>query len=141
MTCAPSTTSGSWSSSSPMHGPGSHHHPIRRRPSHGRRSKREPQRARTLFSFAFSSLLAVHLLACAASPSPTSSGTTAFSSANDAPGQLSLTFEEYVGQGDQDWFLTGKLPHTVSAMMPSRETSFHNDLEACDYTVANDWSR
>ena len=56
----------------------------------------------------------------------------------DAPEQISMTFEEYMDQDTEDWFLTGKNEYSVLAMMVSRETSFHNDLEETDYTVTDD---
>ena len=49
-----------------------------------------------------------------------------------------MTFEEYLAQGGEAWFLTGKQAYTVQAMMASRETSFHNELEVADYTVTDD---
>ena len=55
-----------------------------------------------------------------------------------APGQTAMTFEEYLAQGGEAWFLTGKLAYTVQAMMVSKETSFHNELEVADYTVTDD---
>lgn len=53
-------------------------------------------------------------------------------------GQKEMTLEEYLGTTDEQWFLTGKKRYTVQAMMVSRETSFHNDLEMVDYTVTDD---
>ena len=52
--------------------------------------------------------------------------------------QISMTFEEYLAQSEEPWFLTGKNEYSIQAMMVSEETSFHNDLEAADYTVMND---
>ena len=52
--------------------------------------------------------------------------------------QVSMTFEEYLEQGGESWFLTGKRQYTVQAMMVSQETSFHNELEVADYTVTDD---
>ena len=49
-----------------------------------------------------------------------------------------MTFEEYLAQGGETWFLTGKQAYTVQAMMVSKETSFHNELEVTDYTVTDD---
>ncbi|MBQ6494059.1 MAG: hypothetical protein IJI92_09380 [Erysipelotrichaceae bacterium] len=49
-----------------------------------------------------------------------------------------LTLEEYLDKSEHEWFLTGKKKYTVQAMMVSKETSFHNDLEAVDYTVNDD---
>ena len=55
-----------------------------------------------------------------------------------APGQTAVTFEDYLAQGGETWFLTGKQEYTVQAMMVSKETSFHNELEVTDYTVTDD---
>ena len=55
-----------------------------------------------------------------------------------APDQTAMTFEEYMAQGGETWFLTGKQEYTIQAMMVSRETSFHNELEVADYTVTDD---
>ena len=55
-----------------------------------------------------------------------------------APGQTVLTLEEYLAQGREAWFLTGKKEYAVQAMMVSKETSFHNELEVVDYTVTDD---
>ena len=49
-----------------------------------------------------------------------------------------LTMKEYLDSSEYEWFLTGKKRYTVQAMMVSRETSFHNDLEVIDYTVNDD---
>ena len=51
---------------------------------------------------------------------------------------VSMTFGEYLEQGGESWFLTGKRQYAVQAMMVSKETSFHNELEVADYTVTND---
>lgn len=56
----------------------------------------------------------------------------------DAPEQISMTFEEYMDLDTEEWFLTGKKEYSVQAMMVSGETSFHNDLEETDYTVTDD---
>ena len=56
----------------------------------------------------------------------------------DGPEQISMTFEDYVDQDTEEWFLTGKNEYSVQAMMVSKETSFHNDLEETDYTVTDD---
>lgn len=56
----------------------------------------------------------------------------------DAPEQISMTFEDYLDQDTEEWFLTGKNEYSVQAMMVSKETSFHNDLEETDYTVTDD---
>ena len=55
-----------------------------------------------------------------------------------APGQEALSLEEYLARGTEEWFLTGKKEYTVQAMMVSRETAFHNELEVTDYTVTDD---
>ena len=52
--------------------------------------------------------------------------------------QMIMTMAEYLEQSENEWFLTGKKEYTVQAMMPSKETSFHNELEVVDYTVTND---
>ena len=52
--------------------------------------------------------------------------------------QMILTLAEYLEQSENEWFLTGKKEYIVQAMMPSKETSFHNELEVVDYTVTND---
>ena len=49
--------------------------------------------------------------------------------------QISMTFGEYMEQGKEAWFLTGKNEYGVQAMMVSGETRFHNELEVTDYTV------
>ena len=49
-----------------------------------------------------------------------------------------MTFEELLAQGGGTCFLTGKREYTIQAMMASWEISFHNELEAADYTVTND---
>ena len=56
----------------------------------------------------------------------------------DSSGQADMSFEEYLEQGGEKWFLTGKRPYTVQAMMVSKETSFNNELEVTDYNVNND---
>lgn len=56
----------------------------------------------------------------------------------DSSCQTDLSFEEYLKQGGEKWFLTGKRAYTVQAMMVSKETSFHNELEVADYTVDDD---
>jgi len=52
--------------------------------------------------------------------------------------QKEMTLEEYLDTTTEQWFLTGKKRYTVQAMMVSKETSFHNDLEVVDYTVTDD---
>ena len=54
------------------------------------------------------------------------------------PVQIAMTFEDYMDQSGEDWFLTGKNEYSVHAMMVSKETSFHNELEVTDYTVTDD---
>ena len=56
----------------------------------------------------------------------------------DFSGQTDMSFEEYLEQGGEKWFLTGKREYTVQAMMVLKETSFHNELEVTDYTVNDD---
>ena len=72
-------------------------------------------------------LTAVATLSCAESPEIVY-----------APEQTVLTLEEYLAQGRETWFLTGKKEYTVQAEMVSGETSFHNELEVVDYTVTDD---
>ena len=55
-----------------------------------------------------------------------------------APGQIVMMLDEYLAQGRETWFLTGKKEYTVQAEMASGETSFHNELEVVDYTVMDD---
>ena len=55
-----------------------------------------------------------------------------------APGQQAMTLEEYFEKSQEKWFRTGKNAYSVQAMMVSKETSFHNDLEVVDYTVTDD---
>ena len=56
----------------------------------------------------------------------------------EASDPVSMTFGEYLEQGGESWFLTGKRQYAVQAMMVSKETSFHNELEVADYTVTDD---
>lgn len=58
--------------------------------------------------------------------------------AEDKPAQVSMTFEAYLQQSKESWFLTGKNAYGVQAMMVSQKTSFHNELEVTDYTVTDD---
>ncbi len=67
-----------------------------------------------------------------------SSSCAGISKDKDSSGQTDLSFEEYLEQGGEKWFLTGKRAYTVQAMMVSKETSFHNELEVADYTVDDD---
>ena len=74
------------------------------------------------------SLLAMSVLpACAEMPDT-----------EEAPAQISLSFEDYTTRCGEAWFLTGKNEYSVRAMMVSEETSFHNELEVTDYTVTDD---
>ena len=52
--------------------------------------------------------------------------------------QKTMSLQEYLEETDEEWFLTGKKKYAVQAMMVSKETSFHNDLEEADYTVTDD---
>ena len=52
--------------------------------------------------------------------------------------QKSQTLEEYLESSDEEWFLTGKKKYTIQAMMVSKETTFHNDLEVVDLTATDD---
>ena len=78
-------------------------------------------------------IILAFLLAAAAALSCAESAETVYAS-----GQTVLTLEEYLAQGHETWFLTGKKEYTVQAKMVSGETSFHNELEAVDYTVTDD---
>lgn len=53
-------------------------------------------------------------------------------------GEIAVTLEQYLDQSEESWFLTGKKEYRVQAMMVSKVTSFHNELEVVDYTVTND---
>lgn len=63
---------------------------------------------------------------------------SAASSTESTSSQKEMTLDEYLSTTDEQWFLTGKKQYTVQAMMVSKETSFHNDLEVVDYTVTDD---
>ena len=67
-----------------------------------------------------------------------SSSCTGTAKDNDSSGQIDMSLEEYLKQGGEKWFLTGKRAYTVKAMMVSKETSFNNELEVTDYTVNDD---
>ena len=54
------------------------------------------------------------------------------------PAQKSQSLEEYLESSSEEWFLTGKKQYTVHAMMVSKETTFHNDLEVVDLTATDD---
>lgn len=54
------------------------------------------------------------------------------------PMQKALSLEAYLEESDEAWFLSGKKEYALQAMMVSKETSFHNDLEETDYTVTDD---
>lgn len=58
--------------------------------------------------------------------------------ASEGSNQRELTLAEYLAEGDEEWFLTGKREYAVQAMMVSHELHFRNDLEEVDYTVTND---
>ena len=60
------------------------------------------------------------------------------SKVKNSSGQIDMSLEEYLEQGGEKWFLTGKREYTVQAMMVLKETSFHNELEVTDYTVNDD---
>ena len=60
------------------------------------------------------------------------------SDSGNVPEQTAITFEDYLAQSNEPWFLTGKKEYSLQAMMVSEETSFHNDLEVVDYTVTDD---
>jgi len=52
--------------------------------------------------------------------------------------QQTMPLDEYLDKSGEEWFLTGKKDYAVQAMMVSKETSFHNEPEAADYTVSDD---
>ena len=52
--------------------------------------------------------------------------------------QETVGLDAYLEEGGEQWFLTGKKEYTIQAMMVSKETSFHNELEVSDYTVNDD---
>ena len=87
---------------------------------------------RTSFIFVLCILLSVFLSACA------SAETAAPPVTAEASDQITTTLDEYLERGGEDWFLTGKRQYAVQAKMVSKETSFHNELEAADYTVTDD---
>ena len=87
---------------------------------------------RTSFLLVLCILLSVFLSACVSSETAEPSVMT------EASDPVSMTFGEYLEQGGESWFLTGKRQYAVQAMMVSKETSFHNELEVADYTVTND---
>ena len=57
---------------------------------------------------------------------------------NENQEQKAMSFNEYLEETDENWFLTGKEKYTVQAMMVSREMTFHNDLENVDLIAADD---
>ncbi len=58
--------------------------------------------------------------------------------ANEEQSQKQLSLSEYLSETNENWFLTGKKQYTVQAMMVSKETTFHNDLEVVDLVAADD---
>ena len=58
--------------------------------------------------------------------------------ASKEQGQKSLSLSEYLEETDEGWFLTGKKEYAVQAMMVSKETAFHNDLEVVDLVASDD---
>ena len=83
-------------------------------------------------------ILVLCILLSAILSSFASAETTEPSIMTKASDQVSITFGEYLEQGGENWFLTGKRQYSVQAMMVSKETSFHNELEVADYTVTDD---
>ena len=59
-------------------------------------------------------------------------------SVSEQPSQKVMTLAEYLDEGEEEWFLTGKKEYSVQAMMVSEELSFRNELEEADYTVTDD---
>lgn len=58
--------------------------------------------------------------------------------ANSKQEQKSLSLNEYLEETNESWFLTGKKEYTIQAMMVSKETTVHNDLEVVDLLAADD---
>ena len=87
---------------------------------------------RTSFILILCILLSLFHPACAAAEAAGPSVAT------EAADQITMTLDEYLERGGEAWFLTGKRQYTVQAKMVSKETSFHNELEAADYTVTDD---
>ena len=58
--------------------------------------------------------------------------------ASEAQNQRRLSLSEYLLLTSENWFLTGKNKYTVQAMMVSKETTFHNDLEVVDLVASDD---
>ena len=87
---------------------------------------------RTSFILVLCILLSLFRPACASAETATPSV------AVEAADQIAMTLDEYLERGGEDWFLTGKKQYAVQAMMVSKETSFHNELEVVDYTVMDD---
>ena len=58
--------------------------------------------------------------------------------ANSKQEQKSLSLNEYLEETNESWFLTGKKEYTIQAIMVSKETTFHNDLEVVDLIAADD---
>ena len=52
--------------------------------------------------------------------------------------QKQMSLGEYLSETGENWFLTGKKEYTVQAMMVSKETTFHNDLEVVDLVASDD---
>ena len=52
--------------------------------------------------------------------------------------QKGQSLKEYLGSSSEEWFLTGKKKYSIQAMMVSKETTFHNDLEVVDLTATDD---
>ena len=55
-----------------------------------------------------------------------------------ASGETAMTLEEFLARSNSAWIPAGKKEYTVQAMMVSKETTFHNELEVADYTVTDD---
>lgn len=51
---------------------------------------------------------------------------------------LPLTLEEYLAQGGQAWFLTGKTEYTIQGMLVSEDTPYENVLEGNSGVVTDD---
>lgn len=78
--------------------------------------------------------LLISMIAIAALAAITVSGC----GASEEQDQKQMTLSEYLSDTNENWFLTGKKEYTVQAMMVSKETTFHNDLEVVDLVASDD---
>jgi len=54
------------------------------------------------------------------------------------PVAVTLSLEDYLAQGGQEWFLTGKTEYTIQGMLVSKETPYENVLEGNSGVVTDD---